>query len=90
MRKRKSEEGDKEHKVTRANRPPAVPFETICSGDWIRSIKWTHMMSLLTRGWGVFVSVFCAFEITPRLVGRVKYSLILLMDYRIEGCGTTQ
>lgn len=41
-------------------------------------------VALLTRGWGVFVSVFCAFQITPHLVGRVKYSLILLMDFRIE------
>lgn len=71
--KRKSKEGDKEHKVTRANRPPAVPFEAICSSDWIKRIKLTHDIVLLTRERGVVCEhVLCAFEITPHLVGRVK------------------
>jgi len=38
----------------------------------------------LTRRCGVSVSVFCAFEITPRLVGRAKLSLTILMDYKVE------
>ncbi len=55
---RKSEEGDKEHKVTRANRPPAVPFEAICSANVQKNQMDTHdNIALLTRGWGVFVSV---------------------------------
>lgn len=42
----------------------------------------TYDISPLTRRWGAFV--FCAFEITPRLVGWVKLSLTLLIDYRVE------
>lgn len=45
-------EGDKQRKVTWANSPPAVPFEAICSIDWIERLKQTHTreVTLPSRG----------------------------------------